>query len=749
MNRPAPELLAPAGSPAMLLAALRCGADAVYLGGGGFNARASAGNFTPGELEAAIALCKWHNAKAYFALNTLVADRDLPAALALAETAVSLGADAIIVQDLGLLRLLHERFPALPLHASTQCSVQTTGGMALLRAFGVTRAVVPRECTAAELEALLRTAPVELEVFVHGALCMSVSGQCRMSAALGGNTRSANQGTCAQPCRTCGACGELGGCAAVAAGSLQNFDGLAADAAQHVLSLKDLSLLAECTSPPLNRVASFKIEGRQKRPEYAAAAVTAFRCALDGTPPAVRAAELRQAFSRSGFTQGYYHGKRDATMFGTRQHEDAASPQLLRRLAGLYADNTSKPTGNPAIPDPPRIPLALEFTGVIGEPIRLTARALAHSVTVEGAALQPARQAPLAEEDLRRQLCKLGGTPYALGSLTITLPANAFLPLGQLSALRRAACDALSEILPPPEITENERDTVCCTPTSKSTTQASPKAAQPTSPPQVQPTSPPRVARFCSYLQVPEDLSGVSKLLLPLHTPAAVLEGWRKKCPVAVTIPAGIFGGGAQVLAQLRRAAACGVTEAMAQTPDGVALALQAGLVPLAGEGMNLYNGAALQTTALLGAREAVLSPECTTLPGFSPAFAGGAIAVGALAYGRLSLMLCRNCPAKAFAGCAACQGKGELIDRKGVHFPIRCAAEQISADEKGCAEIFNSRPLWLADHLPKLRRQPLDFWLLSFTVETPAECAATLRAYQNGAAAPAEFTRGCWKNIL
>ena len=692
----APELLAPAGSAAMLRAAIRCGADAVYLGGGGFNARASASNFSLAQLEAAIKECRRQHVKAYLTLNTLVTDRELPEALALAESAVAFGADAVIVQDLGLLRLLHERWPALALHASTQCSVQTAAGMALLTPFGVTRAVVPRECTAEELERLLKDAPVDLEVFVHGALCMSVSGQCRMSAALGGGERSANRGSCAQPCRLPVGC--------------------AASKIDYALSLKDLSLLAECARPPLNRVASFKIEGRQKRPEYAAAAVTAFRCAMDGVPSPVSAEDLRQAFARSGFTQGYFRGERGAAMFGTRRPEDVAPPELLRRLAALYAEER------------PRVPLAMEFVGELGKPARLRVRAPWGEAVAEGGILQPARQAPLTEDGLRRQLGKLGGTPYYMDAIEIALPGGAFLPMGQVAALRRQALEALAVCddvaaggrVPPPH-------------------SASPVGAALCRPPQRinNHSMPALYIRVHSHRQLPAELPGVAKLLLPVDTPPEIITRWRAKLPVAVTIPAGIFGAGASILEQLRRAAACGVTEAMAQTPDGVALALEAGLVPLAGEGMNLCNGAAMRTAAMLGAAEAVVSPECAALPE-RPQPSENGPAMGILAYGRLSLMLLRNCPVKAFGGCgarlrvpAACQ----LADRKGVKFPLRC--------QNGCAELFNSRPLWLADKLERLRRMPLDFLLLSFTVETPEACAAAVRAYREGGAPPAAFTRG------
>ncbi|MDR2524592.1 MAG: U32 family peptidase [Oscillospiraceae bacterium] len=670
----------------MLRAVLRCGADAVYLGGAAFNARGAAANFrTKEELREAFALCVAYHVKVYFALNTLLFDPEMEAALALAETAAAFGADAVIVQDLGLLRLLRERFPTLPLHASTQCSVQTAAGMALLRRLGVTRVVAPRECSAAELQTLCDTAPVELEVFVHGALCMSVSGQCRMSTVMGGGERSANRGACAQPCR-------LPFCA----GDRRQKDETAA------LSLKDLSLLELCDTPPLNRVASFKIEGRQKRPEYAAAAVSALYAKLHGLPAPVTAKELRQAFSRTGFTQGYYAAERGAAMFGTRRREDAASPALLGRLAALYEK------------DRPCVPLRLQFCGTVGEPARLRAWSGERYAEVDGETVQMAQSAPLSPSDIARQLRKLGGSPYRLDELTMDWQTGAFLPLGAVSALRRAALAAL-----------NAKSLAHRSIAGASVPAGLPRRAQ----------TPQIYVRAQDYRQLPDALPGAAKLFLPCETPPEILRAWMARLPVAVTIPAGIFEAGADILAQLRQAAACGIAEAITQTPDGIAFALESGLRPIAGEGMNLCNRAALEVAASWGADQAVISPECARVPQASVNEAAAPMQIGALAYGRLSLMLCRCCPVRAARGCAACQNCAELTDRKGVRFPVRCRMD--------CAEIFNSRPIWLADRLPALRRRPLDFWLLSFTIEAPARCAAVLSAYRSGGAPPSVFTRG------
>ncbi|MCL2301125.1 MAG: U32 family peptidase [Firmicutes bacterium] len=585
-----PELLAPAGSPEALLAAIRCGADAVYLGGGAFNARAGAKNFSRTALPEAGRLCKLHNVKLYFTLNTLLTDRELQQAMALAEEAIEAGADAIIVQDLGLLRLLHIAYPALPLHASTQCSTQTAQGMALLKELGASRCIVPRELTREELAALAASAPLEPEAFVHGALCMSVSGQCLLSFALGG--RSGNRGACAQPCRLPWA-----------------VDSGQRTVDSYSLSLKDLSLLEEVNRPPLNQMAALKIEGRQKRPEYVAAAVTAFRRALDGTMSPVSGEDLRRTFSRSGFTKGYYKAQRDKSMFGVRRKEDAAPPDTLRRMAALYAKDT------------PRV--ALE-----------------------------------------ERLCA-NSAPTRIDNA----------PQRQLSTVN---CQ-LSTVL-----------------------------------------------RFLSPAQIPHALPEHAQIFLPCDTPPEVLSKHRAQ----VVIPAGVFGDYDKILARLRRAKQAGAALAMAQTLDGIALAHEAGLVPIAGEGMNLLNSASLEALQALGAAGAVLSAEIT------PAQVRdlrAQMAIGAMVYGRLALMLCRNCPVKAQIGCKACGAGKSLIDRKGAAFPLRC--------ENGCAKVYNSRPLWLADVQGKL--PTLSFRLFSFTIEGREECASVLRAYQNGEACKGEFTRG------
>ena len=283
------ELLAPAGSPEALQAAVQAGADAVYLGFGPLNARRNAKNFTREQLEAAVDYCHLRGVKVYLTLNTLLFDRELPLAAETGRWASDLGVDAVLVQDLGVARLLRDTCPDLPLHASTQMTVHDLDGVLACADLGMTRVVLAREMPAEAIRALCQASPVEIEVFGHGALCMCYSGQCALSAVLGG--RSGNRGLCAQPCRL----------AYRWPGEKQ---------ASHPLSLKDLSLAGQLAQLEEMGVACLKIEGRMKRPEYVAVVTAIYAAALreHREPTGQELAQLEAAFSRQGFTQGYFPG---------------------------------------------------------------------------------------------------------------------------------------------------------------------------------------------------------------------------------------------------------------------------------------------------------------------------------------------------------------------------------------------------------------------------------------------------------
>ncbi len=664
------ELLAPAGSWESMVAAVRTGADAVYLGAGQFNARRHAQNFsiqdtsdaTP-SLAQAVAFCHARDVKVYLTLNTLVRDRELPDALHLAKSACECGVDALILQDRGLARVLRQYAPQMPLHASTQLSCHTPAGVRQLRDLGFQRVVLAREMTKDEI-AQCTELGCELEVFVHGALCMSVSGQCEFSAMLG--SRSGNRGLCAQPCRLPFAVGHRP----------------AEDEA--VLSLKDNSLYDHVPTLQEMGIASLKIEGRMKRPEYVAAATAVLRDLLDGKKPDEQVkADLRAVFSRSGFTDGYFTGVRDGDMFGSRRAEDIAPQAVLNRLAQLYTRERQS------------VPVTLSLKA---NPLTLTATdEKGHTVTVADP-YTPTMDNALDSDRLAMQLQKTGGTPF-----TATATAEpAAVPLSAVNALRRRALEALYEKRTAPTAIPFTE-----TPLSKPAFSDSILSGL--------------VARVESVTQINGEADA---WIVPLgKTPNVPYWG--------VEIPRGIFGREETVRKQLQRAAKAGAAFALCNTVGAIPLCKEAGLRPVAGPFYHITNAESLAAAVEDGAEAAILSFELT-FPQMQ--FAGSRC--GIFAYGRQPLMLFRNCPVSASVGCLSCGGNSVVVDRRGTEFPIRCAGE--------CSELLNAVPLYLADRLAQL--PPHAFLYLHFTDEAPARVLRVLDQYRNGGKPPAHYTRGLYK---
>ena len=669
-----PEILAPCGGFPALLAALRCGADAVYFGFGAFNARRNAANFSDEEAEKALRLCRLHGVRAHITLNTLVSDDELKNLAETLKRTCREAADALILQDLGVIRLARTLYPDLPRHASTQMTVGTPAGLRLLASRGLSRAVLPRELTKTEIAGLSENAPLELEAFVHGALCMCVSGQCLLSAMLG--SRSGNRGLCAQPCRL----------------------PFAADGGTgHDLSLKDLSLIDNLPELVKLGVCSFKIEGRMKRPEYVAAAVTACREALAGNCNDTREADLEALFSRSGFTDGYFENNRGKAMFGTRKKENvtAATNTLLKSYEKLYEKECAVR------------PVQFEFTAKINDAPRLVAVCDGHSVTVFGDTLcEPAKTRPLTEETVEKQLQKCGGTVFFAKEIQYHIDENIALPLSELNALRRKALDALTEALSAPKPYKiNEMPLLDAFPAHKAGTKK-------------------WYFRFRDASAIPENLQ-FDRLFLPLSTPKQTLA----KHHAGVYLPRGLFGSQKQTLKALRES---GAPYALCDTLDAVAIAKEAGTEIIGGPFLNLFNTLALKEAEEIGVSEAAVSYELTVN---QINRLGGDLPRGVCVYGRTPLMLTRNCPIKNGMTCAQCGRKQSITDRKGIAFPVRC--------ENGFSEIFNSRPTCLSDRIHELHN--IDFYLLDFTTENKAECRQIIENYRRGAPADGAYTRGLY----
>ena len=680
------EILAPAGGEAQLRAAVLCGADAVYLGLRGFNARAGAENFDESTLPQTVGWCHARGVRVYVTLNTLVTDRELPQWLHSLDAVAAAGVDGVLVQDLGLAKIIRQRYPTLPLHASTQMTIHNLAGARLLEEMGFAQVVLARELSKEEIAAICAGTSMRCEVFVHGALCMSVSGQCYLSSVLG--ERSGNRGRCAQPCRL----------------------DFKSHGRGYALSLKDLTLTDRLRELEALGVASFKIEGRLKRPEYVAAAVTACRQSLAGEVPDLET--LQSVFSRSGFTDGYYTGQRDLSMFGTRTREDAAASAAVQgKLSALTRNEVG------------RLPVDMVLTMAPGEPATLAVTDGTHRVEVAGEVPQTALTRPTDEELAHRALEKCGGTPFYLQNLTCHIGEGLMLPLSALNRLRAAALTALAEA----------RSVVVAYP------QAPAAAGEPAG--RARPAGVPQLGcRLAAAAQMtPAIRRGAGRLSLPLHELAerpelleTGAERWVAELP-AFCAPQQEEA----VMRALRKLKEQGLTAALCGNLGSLLMAREAGLRIIGDYGLNIINSPAAQQAAALGCDEITLSFECERNAArniHSP------VPIGVIAYGRLPLMLLRNCPGKTAADCGDCRGINHITDRRGEDFPLQCQNRQYT-------HLLNPRPLFLSDRLPEW--DFCDFLTLRFTTETPAECDEVLKMYQTGAAPAGSFTRGLYYRTL
>ncbi len=695
-----PELLAPAGGPEALRAAVRCGAGAVYLGSGRFNARRGAENFTPEALARAVEYCHERGVRVFLTLNTLLSDRELPDALTEAKAASRMGVDAVLVQDWGLYDLLRRALPDLPLHASTQMSLFTAGGANEIAALGCERIVLARECSREDAAAILESCPAEIEIFAHGALCMCYSGQCAMSALLGG--RSGNRGACAQPCRL-----------------PYGVDG--PPAGRYPLSLKDNSLAARLPELMDMGVSCLKLEGRMKRPEYVAVVTDIYsRLLRDRRAPTRReAADLEAAFSRQGFTDAYWRGEKGPAMLGVRPPDAPEPKELFARARDRYEREN------------PLVGVRLHCRVSAGEPAVLTASdESGHTVTVAGPVPEAARNRPLTAEDLTARLQKTGGTPYFCDDIQIELGDGLSLSASAVNQLRRDALSALSAArtapprrreLPPPPLPENN----CAAGTPAWTVSVA----------GLDQLTPALLALRPARIYVPlEALAGLDALPDFSGQWGAVLPRvWRDRDePLLRT--------------WLQKAAALGVAGGLAGNLGHLPLLRETGLELWGDYGLNVFNSRSLAFLRDRGLVAACLSFELRfsqmrDLKLCLPA--------EAVVYGRLPLMLTENCVLGNAKGCphgpegpavppeGPCRGAHFLQDRTGAKFPLLPAFGHRT-------ELENSRPLYLADRRD-WKRLGLAFARLRFTTEAPEECVRVFRAYLEGTPPDGAFTRGLY----
>ena len=691
------ELLAPAGSPEALTAAVQAGADAVYLGIGPLNARRNAKNFTPETLAQAVEYCHLRGVKVYLTLNTLLNDRELALAAETGALAARLGVDAVLVQDLGVARLLRQTCPDLPLHASTQMTVHNLDGVLACAELGMTRVVLSRELSAEAIRSLCQRSPVELEVFGHGALCMCYSGQCFLSAVLGG--RSGNRGLCAQPCRLA-------------------FQWPGEKKAGHPLSLKDLSLAGALGELEEMGVACLKLEGRMKKPEYVAVVTGIYAAALrEGREPTPQeVAQLEAAFSRQGFTQGYYRDQKGPAMFGTRPEGTRDPAELFDRVRQEYSRGEHR-----------TVPVTFAAQAKADAPLTLTARDdRGHTVTVQAPPPEAARNRETTEQQLTEQLKKTGGTVFRARQIQVDLDPGLAVPLSAVNGLRRQALEALTQARTQP-----------------------PRRPVSPLPPLAVEKGPRRTPAFTLSFRRWEQLSracldqGPALVYLPcqeLATHAEELARWTADYPAVsfgAVLPRIVWDRELprlrQELAAARRA---GVTQALVSHIGQLPLVRSLDLTPRADFGLGLTNGLGAEELARLGFASATASFELRLS---QVRDLHKPLPTELLVYGRLPLMMMENCILKNRGKGCRCENEPQsLRDRKGEDFPVESAW--------GCRnELFNAKVLWLADK-DDWKRAGLTYARLSFLREDPETCAAVFRAYRTGTGdPPAAFTRGLY----
>ncbi len=675
------EILAPVGANEQLKAAVRCGADAVYLGTQNFNARRNAENFGDFDLENAVSYCHSRGVKVYVTLNTLIFDRELSELYETVYGIAESNADAVIVQDFAAVKAVKDICPSLPLHASTQMAVHNVSGAKLLEDLGFSRIVLARELSFKEIKEIRENVSAELEVFVHGAHCMGASGNCYLSSCLG--ERSGNRGLCAQGCR---------------------LNWLSQYGREYALSLKDMSYIDSVNELKEIGIDSFKIEGRMKRPEYVAAAVTELIKALDGS--SYNKELLRSVFSRNGFTDGYLKNARNLSMFGYRSKEDVTSATaVLKDLEKLYKEDIH--------PYPISISLKLENN----KKSEMIISVQDENLSVFGDIPQKPINSPLREEIAERSVKKLGDTPFHLENFTFENNDNLTLSASSINALRREACKKAEEFLNKNNYIINKAETEDVT------------AYLPTESPEIR-------VRLQKYAQYSEELSKAEFIILPIDEILKNEESFIiPKEKVIAEMPPLLYNEAEKMLPQkLRKLKAIGINKGFCGNIGEIKLLTDNDFLAFGSHGLNITNTLSLNFYENM-LQDTVLSFELSEK---AIRNIGGNLKRGVYIYGYLPIMLMRSCPQKSENGCANCSGETFLTDRKNVKFPVLCHNKDFSV-------LHNSVPLYLGD----IHISSIDFKVLYFTTETQKQCKEIFSTALKGEKLSGRKTTGIYKRDL
>lgn len=661
-----PKILAPAGSPETLQAVLDCGADEVYIGGKCFSARQNATNFSIDEIKQSAKKCHMYGAKLHVAVNTILLDTQLNEFAEYIKSLTDAKVDALIVQDLGALDIIKEVSPNMELHASTQMTIHSVNGALLMRDLGFKRVVLSRELDKKTIQEI-SSLGIDTEIFVHGALCMSVSGQCYMSAMIG--SRSANRGLCGQPCRLpFSACG--------------NKD-------NHALSLKDMSLIQHVQDFIDMGITSLKIEGRMKRPEYSACAVSTLKNALDGLPFDMNT--LKSVFSRGDFTDGYYTDSR-TNMFGVRSKEDVISAEdVLPKIRETY--RKVRKVSN------------LNFSLSIEEdkPATLIATDDMCSYSVYGEVPVKAINKPLDYSMAEKQISKLGGTVYNFSGLSFEPNKTLTLPVSALNEMRRQLisnidADRVHRNEPILKVNNNFKLQL---PNRLQTSKSLDIRL--------------RVRNFNQLSNI--NMQDINYIILPLDSIISQKDIPYDIISKIIVQPPRFIQNEFETIERLSQIFSIGIRHLMCNNLAYVNIGNNIDYKLHGDFGLNVVNSLAIDTLKYLNCMDTIVSFELklSQIDALNKS-----IPIGLEAYGRLPLMLVRNCPIKNEVGCKKCHHS--ISDRTNRTFPVYCTG--------GYSEVFNAEVMSIADRLDSINN--IDYYVLSFVNETSSEVANVIKSFKN-----------------
>lgn len=675
------ELLAPAGTMECLKTAVQSGADAVYLAGKQFGARSYAGNFSQEEMYEAAAYCRLRGVKTYVTVNTVALDREFSDLDAWIEVLAEAGVDGVIVQDMGVLQRIHQICPTLPIHGSTQMTVHNADGVLALEKLGVTRVVLARELSKKDIAYISKNTSAELEVFVHGAMCMSYSGQCLMSSVLGG--RSGNRGKCAQPCRLAYGKGD---------GKERFF-----------LSLKDMSLIEHLAELKEMGVTSLKIEGRMKGPAYVGSVVETFRRCMDENrkPHKEELEMLDRVFFRGGLTDGYFTGKTGPAMFAFSKPDNP------------YEKNQTDWAG---VGENRRTALACTAEFEEGKPPALTLIGMGEEIHCFGdAPLNQALKNPANKENILKQLGKTGGTAFFFQPMNISVKGNPFIPIQTINALRRQGISQMEEA-----ILNKAKKQVKMTPEIE-----------------IKKMPEPKVLAYSASVQTMEQYMAIAKLPfvrigIPVHIVYENREHLIKDAERIILVPP-------VILREEERALVSGQLEELRKMGFQMLQAENIGWLEQAedfqlwgGHRLNVTNSNALDFYHKKGMVGLCISAELNLA---QIRDLKKSMPIEALMYGYLPLMITENCVRKNMDDCA-CHKSGKLYDRKGKVFPV-------IKDGTACRSvILNGIPLYMGDKQRDLLQAGVSVGRLCFTIESPEECEQISLAAMAGKGIDKEYTR-------